>query len=222
MGIAKMSLYGNDYIGAFAVSNDSFTIVGGSPKQSSRSMIEENLKTKIVETLINGSDLVGIYCAANSNHILIPEMVYKSEIERLESQLNGVKVNILRSDLNALRNNILANDKIALINPNYSVSDSKLIGEMLDVEVIRMSIGGFETVGANNILTNKGIVLNNEISEAEEESLKKIFHNVSQSTANLGSVSIGLCTLANSKGLLVGSATTGFEIANMADGLSLE
>ena len=120
MGIAKMSLYGNDYIGAFAISNDSFTIVGGSPKQSGRSMIEENLKTKIVETLINGSDLVGIYCATNSNHILIPEMVYKSEIECLDSQLNDVTVSILGSDLNALRNNILANDKIALINPNYS------------------------------------------------------------------------------------------------------
>lgn len=217
-----MGLYGNDYIGAFSVSSDSFTILGGSPKQSSRSMIEENLKTKTVETLINGSDLVGIYCVVNSSHMLIPEMAYEPEIKNLEGQLDGVSVSILRSDLNALRNNILANDKIALVNPNYSSADLKLIGEMLDVEAIRMSIGGFETVGANNILTNKGITLNNKVSEAEEDSLKKIFHRVSQSTANLGSLSIGLCTVANSSGLLAGTATTGFEIANIADGLSLE
>ncbi len=85
-----------------------------------------------------------------------------------------------------------------------------------------MSIGGYETVGANNILTNKGIVINNKVSEDEEALLKDLFKNVSQSTANMGSLSIGLCTIANSNGIVAGGATTGYELANMTDGLLLE
>ncbi|MCL5008296.1 MAG: translation initiation factor 6, partial [Candidatus Marsarchaeota archaeon] len=133
-----------------------------------------------------------------------------------------VSVHVLDTDLNALGNNILANDTIAIINPNYSSKEAKHISDLLGVEVIRMGIGGFETVGANNILTNKGIVLNNAVSEKEEEELKGIFKSVSQSTANMGALSIGLCAVANSKGVVVGKSTTGYELANISDGLAVD
>jgi translation initiation factor 6 len=219
MGTAKMALYGNDFIGAFAVSNDSFTIVGGQPKQSSLEIISKNLETKVVETLVNGSDLIGLYSVINSKNLILPEMAYKSEYDRLKKELPELNISIFETDLNAIRNNILANDRVAVINPQYSQQEARRIGEMLGVEVVKMSIGGYETVGANNILTNKGIVLNNEVSEDEESLLKDLFKNVSQSTANLGSLSIGLCTIANSHGVVAGHETTGYELANIEEGL---
>lgn len=222
MGIAKTSLYGNDYIGAFSVTNDNITLVGGNPGGSGKTIIRENLKTRIVETLINGSDLLGIYSVMNSKALVVPEMAYRSEVDRLRTELPELEVHAFKTDLNAVRNNILVNDRIAVINPHFSAKEAKEIEEMLGVEAVRMSIGGFETVGANNILTNKGIVMNNRVSEEEETRLRDLFKSVSQSTANLGSVSIGLCTVANSSGVVAGNSTTGYELANICEGLTLE
>lgn len=222
MGIAKTSIYGNDYIGAFAVSNDDFTLIGGRPGGSSERIMQENLGTRIVETLINGSDLLGIYAVLNNHYLVLPAMTYKSELDLLKNELPNFEISVFETDLNAIRNNILANDKIAIINPRFNEKEAKRIAEMLGVEAIKMSIGGYETVGANNILTNKGIVMNNDVSEQEEAMLKEIFGSVAQSTANFGSVSIGLCTVVNSKGVVAGHRTTGFELSNIANALSLE
>ena len=94
---------------------------------------------------------------------------------------------------------------------------------MLDVETVRMEIGGFHTVGANNILTNKGFVLNNRASEEEKERVEGILGmKVEQSTANTGSVNIGLCVVANSKGMMAGEATSGYELARIAESLELD
>ena len=215
-------LYGNDFIGAFSRSNDEVTLVGGNPRGSGEKIISDTLKTRIVEMMLNGSDMVGIYSVMNSKTLILPEMTYSSEVAYLKSILPKIEIEILETNLNALGNNILVNDKIAIINPDYSIAEGKIIGEMLDVEVVSMQIGGFGTVGANNILTNKGIVMNNRVSEEEENILKDIFGNVSQSTADTGSLSIGLCTTANSNGIVAGSSTTGFELANMTEGLGLE
>ena len=41
-------------------------------------------------------------------------------------------------------------------------------------------------------------------------------------TANTGSLSIGLAVIANSKGVVIGNSTTGFEIVRIVNGLNLE
>ncbi len=221
MASAKMSINGNDYVGAFAVATDSYALIAERIGARYEHVIEEVLRKKIARVSINGSDLIGIYVAANSHALLLPELAYRNEADLAARQLDDVNVAVLETGLNALRNNILANDKIAIINPMYSSSEAKIIGDNMGVEVIRMGIGGFSTVGANNILTNKGMVMNNRVSGEEEEALRKLVSSVSQSTANMGSLSIGLCTIANSEGIIAGSSTSGYEIANMEDGLGL-
>ena len=147
-------------------------------------------------------------------------MIYTEELKELNHLKDKLRIGTLKSDMNALGNNILANDKVAIINPNFQKAEAEVIADVLDVEIIRMAIGGYETVGANNILTNKGMVLNNFASDDELEEAKSIVKNVSQSTANLGSVFIGLASVANTKGIIVGEDTTGFELARMEEGLS--
>jgi translation initiation factor 6 len=222
MPVAKLNILGNDYIGAFALSADSFSLIARGATKGEHIALQRDLEAPVHSTTVNGSDLIGIYAACNSNSVLLPEMAYSNEVRQLKKALPDVSVHVLDTDLNALGNNILANDTIAIINPNYSSKEAKHISDLLGVEVIRMGIGGFETVGANNILTNKGIVLNNAVSEKEEEELKGIFKSVSQSTANMGALSIGLCAVANSKGVVVGKSTTGYELANISDGLAVD
>ena len=219
MPIAKVNIYGIDYIGAFAISTDSFAILGGLSETKEVAFIKENLEVDVARLTVNGSTLAGIYAAANSNAILLPDMLYSGELKTLREQLPNVRIGVLDTDLNAVRNNVLVNDKVAIVNPEFGKKEVNSIKDILDVEIIRMSIGGFETVGANNILTNGGMVANNRATDSEIERLKEIFGNVSQSTANTGSVSIGLCTVANTKGMLAGQTTTGYELANISDGL---
>ncbi|MDE1851760.1 MAG: translation initiation factor IF-6 [Candidatus Micrarchaeota archaeon] len=222
MGIVKGSILGNSYVGAFATSSDRLTILTPAATKNEEELIREALQTDVVRTTVNGSGLVGIYTVANSRAVLVPEMMERHEIEAIRKAAHGIEVHVLRTGLNALKNNILANDRIAVINPEYSGREEKEIADFLGVETMRLPIGGFQTVGASNIMTNKGMVLNNKASDEESDMLKKAFGSVSYSTANLGASAIGLCAVANSNGVVVGEETTGFELARIAEGLDLE
>jgi translation initiation factor 6 len=220
MNLLKRNINGNSYVGAFSASSEKLTLISNGVSPKDESIIRENLATETHRLSINGSNLIGIYAVLNSNGVLLPEIAYAEEMRELNSLKERIRIGALPGDMNALGNNILANDKIAIINPNFDKSASDMIADVLDVEIIRMSIGGYETVGANNILTNNGMVLNNFASDKELDMAKDLVGNVSQSTANTGSVFIGLASVANTKGLIVGEDTTGFELARMEEGLT--
>ncbi|VVB77033.1 Translation initiation factor 6 [uncultured archaeon] len=223
MGIAKLSIHGNDYIGAWSIATDKFFMLGSEVNKRTEDIVRDALNVSVVRALVGGSSLLGVYVTANSNGVLVPNLAEHYEVADLRKELKGTTVEVLHTDLNALKNNILTNDKIAIINPNFSVEEEKIIRDVLDVEIIRMTIGGFHTVGANNILTNKGMVINNRATDEEIENVEgAIGMKVEQSTANLGSVNIGLCAVANSYGIIAGDLTSGYELARMAESLNLE
>lgn len=217
----KSTINNNSYIGAFGLATDSFILITSNSTHTERSIIEEALEVKAHAISIDGSGLVGVYVVANSRGILLPEMTDSREIQALKNAFPDVNVDTIHTSLNALRNNILTNDKIAFINYQYNPIEAKKIGDVLGVEVIRRQIGDFDTVGANNIITNKGVVLNNTATDEDVAFVKAKMGSVSQSTANTGSSSIGLCTISNSKGLVVGKQTTGYELVRITDGLGL-
>ena len=221
MGTVKATIGNNSYIGAFGIATDSFILITANSTNTERLILEDALEVKAHQVSIDGSGLIGVYVVANSNGILVPEMTDKRETLKLKEAFPNVQVDTIQTSLNALRNNILANDKIAFVNNQYIPAEIKKIEDVLGVEVIRRQIGSFDTVGANNIITNKGIVLNNTATDEDIEFIKTKIKSVSQSTANTGSSSIGLCTISNSNGLVVGRQTTGFELVRMTDGLDL-
>ncbi len=222
MGVEKLNVYGDDFVGAYCITSDSFSISGVELRKKDNEIFTSALGTAPKHFTIGGSTLVGIFSKANSNGILLSNVSYASEAKKIKEAYPGINVSVLESDLNALGNNILLNDKIAIINPDYKDNDIKIISEIFNVEVLKMEIAGYKTVGSHNILTNKGLVVNNNVEEKELEDLKKISKNLSQSTANTGSLSIGLCVVANSKGAIFGKTTTGYEMASIQDGLGLE
>jgi translation initiation factor 6 len=220
MAVIKTLINGNSYIGIFAVATDRFCLAGNALTAGKEAEIEKSLGVEVVGGSINYSQLVGLYAIANSKGILLPHITENNEINELKRQLPEINVSVLNSSLNALHNNILANDKIAIVNPLYSKQEKKGIEDALDVEVMSFEIGGFKTVGANNILTNKGIVFNNNIAEEEKENIEGIIGmKGEQSTANFGSLNLGLCIIANSNGLIAGDLTTGYELARIAGSL---
>lgn len=222
MGIAKATISNNSYIGAFAIATDSYLLLTQNATKNEETLIAGNLGVPVVRCSIDGSDLIGVYAIANSNGILLPEIVDRAEVLAMKRHLPDVNISTISTSLNALRNNILANDRIAIVNREYSRAETKKIGDALGVEVIVRHIGGYDTIGANNILTNKGMVMNNSATDDDIAFVKRLGIEFSQSTANLGSSSIGLSVIANSKGLVVGDQTTGFEMARMSEGLQVD
>lgn len=221
MGVAKASIGNSSFIGAYAIATDLFSILSARATPSEEKFIQDTLGARVIRSTIDGSDLIGIYVVANSRGLIVPEIAQRSEVAHLKEQLKDLDIEIVSTDLNALRNNILVNDKVAFINAEYGRKEATLIEDTFDVEVVKRNIGAYNTVGASNVATNKGFALNNNASEDDISVVRNFSKNVSQTTANLGSSSIGLCVIANSNGMLVGDETTGFEMVRLTEGLDL-
>ena len=176
----------------------------------------------VIKASIYGNSYVGIFGYATDSFCLIGKGTPTKKMEQIKKALDVEMIELTIDSSQLVGIYAIVNDKIAIINPGYTKKEENIIRDTLDVEVIKMSIGGFNTVGANNIMTNKGIVFNNRIKEEEIERLEEaIGLTGEQSTANLGSLNIGLSTIANSKGLVVGETTTGYELARIANSLNL-
>lgn len=221
MGITKMSIGNNSYIGAYGFATDSYVILTPHSTRTEKEIIAEALGTDVSCATIDGSGLVGIYAVGNSKGLLLPDIADSSEVRRIKKELNGVEVSVMHTDLNALRNNILVNDKIAFVNPEFRKKELQEIEHILGVEAVARQFGGYTTVGANNMLTNKGMVIINSADDSDVNFVKARIPCVSQTTANLGSPSLGLCAIANSKGVVAGAQTTGFELTRITEGLDL-
>ncbi|MEM0159873.1 MAG: translation initiation factor IF-6 [Candidatus Micrarchaeaceae archaeon] len=226
MGIIRAEILGNDYIGAFGVATDEFTLIGNVLSEKRKEILGRALETPLITASIDGSYLIGVYAVANSSGVLLPKATSDLELKSIKKELeeiNGARVARLDTDLNALGNNISTNNKIAFINPSYSHKETKLIADILDVEVIKMRIAGYSTIGAVSIMTNKGIAITNRSSEADKIRIEKAAGlSADYATANFGSAYLGLAIIANSKGMIVGSSTSGFELAQISNALGLE
>jgi translation initiation factor 6 len=222
MTILKYRIKGQDYIGVFATATDKYVLMAPGLTPTARKIMSDALEVDCIEVSVAESDLVGIFSRGNSNGVLLSNMATDSEIRAIKRMIPSVNVERLESNLNTIGNNILANDKIAIVNPDYVHEERKRISDVLGVEVIAGEPGGFKTVGANNIMTNTGLVINNRASEEDKEFLDKIsgFKSV-RTTGNTGSLSIGISVVANWKGIVAGEATTGFEVNRMMEGLNI-
>ncbi len=222
MGVAKCIIDGSDYVGCFATASDKHVFFGSGIHWKGKQLLASTLGVKTVELSIFGTNLVGLFLKANSNGLLVSNIIEDYELKRLMDQKLDINIEVIDSNLNALGNDILANDKIAVVNPEYGAKERKQIGDVLNVEVLDGAIGGFKTIGANNILTNKGFVISNRATDEQKESIDKIigFDSV-RTTANTGSLSIGLAAVGNSRGVVLGDDTTGYELTRIADGLNI-
>jgi translation initiation factor 6 len=223
MAAIKYNLRGTDYIGVFAIATDRYLFAGTNLTTASREIVSKAVGVECIAISISASDMVGIFARANSNGIIVSNITEDRELDALRELCPDITVERINSDLNTIGNNVLANDRIAIINPDYDNKAKVQIEDSLGVETVKMEIGKFKTIGANNILTNKGIVVNNRATEEEEAEVERLvgFHP-EKTTANQGALGIGLSTISNSFGLVAGGLTTGYEFSRIQDGLDIQ
>jgi translation initiation factor 6 len=120
----------------------------------------------------------------------------------------------------AFGNLILANDYGAVVNPDLPDETIKIVREQLDVPVHRGKIAGLKNVGAVAVATNRGILVHPDASSDEVKFLEdKLGVPAEVGTACGGVKFVGLCIIANSKGAIVGTTTTGPEMGRAESSL---
>lgn len=214
--IRTIDIYDTPMIGVFATCTDNIALVPPMTKLDICARIEKSLDVRVVETLVNGSVVVGALSRGNSNGFLFSYGTNTRELQKL----TGVKVETLPDRLNAVGNIVLANDSASLVHPELSDRAIETISRTLNVTVYRGTIAGIKNVGMAGVVTNKGLLVHPRVTSSEREILEKIFElPVSIGTTNFGTQMLGSGILANSNGYLAGSETTGPELGRIEEAL---
>jgi len=214
--IRTVDIYDTSIIGVFATCTEDIVLVPPLTKPEVCTILEEVLDVGVVETLINGSIVVGALSRGNSNGFLLP---YGASAEELQ-KLTDIPVGILPDRLNAVGNIVLANDSAALVHPDLSDKALEAIAGTLKVDVYRGTIAGIKNVGMAGVVTNKGLLVHPKVTASEREALEEIFgFPVIIGTTNFGTQMLGSGLLANSKNFVAGSETTGPELGRIEEAL---
>ncbi len=210
-----LNIYDNPIIGVFATCTEDVTLVPTSTKTKVCDLLEEFLDVRVIPTLIGGSTVIGSLVRGNSNGFLIPNIADPDDLKDV-----GLPVSTLPGKLSAVGNIVLANDSAALVHSEMSNAAIKVVADTLGVDVYRGTIAGLNTVGMAGAVTNKGLLVHPRATQSEIDNLEEIFGlSVDIGTTNFGSQHVGSGLLANSKGYVAGSKTTGHELGRIEDAL---
>ena len=210
-----IDLLGAPNIGVYArVFEDVAVVYPGAPREFTEAL-EEELGIGIVFTSIQGSAIIGSLVSGNSQGLVVSGLATSDEVAALEDYRD---VLLLEGSMNAAGNVILANDCVAAVHPDMEIDVAEEIGSFLSVPVVRLSLGGIKTVGMAGYATNQGILVHPRTTEAEIAALEKVVAlPVGLGSVNMGSGLVGTGVLANSKGYIAGSFTSGFELGRIEE-----
>lgn len=216
--VTRLSLNGDCNIGLYGIATDKFCLFGKNVPKKHIKKIEETLNVPVYQIKLYGTDLIGIFAAGNSKAVLVPDIVFESELKELEKL--PIKFEIIKTEKTALSNNILTNDSIAFVSKEYSKKEVEKIEKALNVKVVQIEIAGTNLPGSCGVLTNKGAIFNPLVSNSEIKKIEKLLKfEIGLGTINLGNNFVSSGLIANSNGFIVGSLTSGFEIQRIDESL---
>ncbi len=215
--IKQINVKKDSLIGLFGLLTDKYVLL-------SYDFPNIELDVPVLRTKIYSTDLIGVFCAGNSNGLIVPSIIEDEEEKRIKKFCteNGIAFGKISSDFNAFGNLIACNDKHALISEIISKKILKDIKDILDVEYVVGSVSGHTEVGSCIVVTNKGFLVHPD-GENNLEGIKEIFKVSGRAgSVNLGFPYVRSGILANSKNVFVGDETTGIEMNVISDALDVD
>jgi len=215
--IRQLDFYGYPYVGIYGANTEQYVVLPPDIPGPSVRVVEETLGVSAIRTLINESTLIGSMMTGNSNGFVVSDLALDKEVRALQQH---AKVARLKGKMTAAGNIILANDTAALVHPAMSDKNVEAIAKALKVDVKRGTIGGLKTVGMAGCATNRGLLVHPRATEAELAALEDLFRlPVDIGTVSFGSPLVGSAILANTKGMITGTRTSGPELGRIEDAL---
>jgi translation initiation factor 6 len=213
LDIFSAEISGSPNIGVYSKATDNYLIVPSKIATKDYLKISNFLDTKVINSFIGDSILIGVLVAANSHGILLPHYALENEIKCLTEE-TGVNVKKVESRKTALGNLILVNDTGAIIDEQLAEPTLiKTINDILDVEVVAGTIMNLPYVGSLAIATNKGVLAHPMILDKEKALIEDVLRvPVERGTVNCGVPYVSSGMIANVNGVVVGNMTTGPEL----------
>ncbi len=218
MHILKTTFHQNSNVGLYAYANDKFCLLSSMVPKKLEKDIKEVLKVDLIRTNLCGTVLNGIFAAGNNKGLLLPHIVFDSELAVLEK--HKIKFKIIITDHTALSNNIVANDQAALISPDLEKHIDEIKKTLKVKKIQTFSINKLPTIGALIVLGKKGCLISKFASDKEMSFVEKYFKvPVTRGSVNLGSPYVGSGLVVNKNGFIIGERTGGPETVHIDEAL---
>ena len=220
--VAILSFHGDPNVGLYGLATDRFCLLGRNVSSKHVKEIKEVLGVPIIQTSLYGTDLVGLFAAGNSKVVLLPEIVFETEFKKLKSALEKIDVEIktIKTAHTALGNNIILNDKVGIVSPLFSKNKLNQIKKIFDIKIEQFKIAELSVPGSIGVITNKGGIFNPNISDSDIKRIEKLLgFEIGLGTVNMGNPFVSSGIIANSNGFVVGSHSSGYEIARIDESL---
>lgn len=219
MTIRQVDVNGNPYVGVVCTAAEDIVLVPNEAKDEQVELIAETLGVPAVAMTVGGTNLIGAMVTINGKGAVVGDIIGDEELECLSEHR---EVLVLHGRLNCAGNLILANDEKAWVHPLIGDKVRADIAGILDVEVTEGDLAGMGVVGSVGSATNRGVLVHPKARKEELEALREFFDiPVDIGTLNYGSPMIGACCVANSKGAVTGTASTGIELGRLEEALDL-
>ncbi|MBT5022396.1 translation initiation factor IF-6 [Candidatus Woesearchaeota archaeon] len=212
MHVLTIDFNGNPNVGLYGFCTDKFCLLGSEVSKRIADDVSKALGVPVLQTTICGTSLIGVFVAGNSNKIIVPSIVFDSELEFLKK--NNIDVTVIDTKLTALGNNLLVNDTGCLANPDFSSDVKKRIREALGVPLKPGTIAGLPTVGSLAALNSDICLTHPDIDNEELEKIENLLGiKVKTGTVNMGVPFISSGAICNDSGFVIGSVSGGPEVA---------
>ncbi len=211
--IGILSIDNNPNVGLFAFANDKFCLVGYEISNKDMASIGKVLDVPVYRISIAGTSLIGVFCAGNSNTIVVPHIIQKQEEEKLTEL--GIEYKKIYSKITALGNCITSNDNGAIVSSEFSEEEIDKISRSLGVRTKKGKISELNTMGSCLEVNNRGGIVHRGIKGFELELLEDALGiEIVDGTVNMGNPYVGSGIITNSKGFIIGASSGGPEITN--------
>ncbi|MBW2991833.1 translation initiation factor IF-6 [Candidatus Woesearchaeota archaeon] len=213
MHLLRTNFNGNPNIGLIGIATDEYCIIGSRLSGHLIDEIKKALKVPVIHTTICGTELAGVFCAANPNCLLLPNIVFDSELKVLKK--HKIKYRIIDTKHTALGNNILCNDKGCVLSREFEKDAVEKIENALKVKAVKSTISELDIIGSTAILNDKGCLVHEDIRADEKKLIEKTLNiKTGTGTINMGSPFVKAGLIVNSNGFIASKSSGGPEIAN--------
>jgi len=213
MHILQANINANPNVGLFCYATNKYCLVPFGMSGKLRKKFEEVLNVPVHEMKVAGTDLLGVFLTGNDELLLVPKIIFDSELKLL----NHLKIiyEVIDSELTALGNNFLISKNSCIINPEYSETVIKRL-KKLGFDVKTGKIADLNIVGSMAVHNNKGCLISADAKDFEVKFLEKSLKiKVTKGTVNFGSPYVSSGIVCNSHGFVVGDMSGGPEIQNV-------
>lgn len=219
LAIYLYDIYKSPNIGVYLKVGERFLIAPRGLADTKLSKLSQFLSVMPIRSSIAASRLLGVLIAMNDNGIVVSRLADDDEINEIRGA-TGLPVERLPSRYTSVGNLVVVNNRGAIASTILSKRALQVIKDVLDVPVEQFQFSDYIQVGALIATTNVGAIVYPNASEDEIEFIRQVLRvPVEPATVNGGVPYPSSGIVANSKAAVVGTLTTGPELAILSRAL---